>query len=47
MQQVYPLSEVEVVIDLLNIISCIISSFERESLGAMLQREIWTLMDEV
>lgn len=36
----------EVVNDLLNIMSWIISSFERGGLGAMLRGEVWTLMEE-
>lgn len=36
----------EVVNDLLNTMSWIISSFERGSLGAMLRGEVWTLMEE-
>ena len=36
----------EAVSDLLNIMCWIISSFERGSLGAMLRREVWTLMEE-
>jgi hypothetical protein len=36
----------EAVNDLLDIMSWIISSFERGSLGAMLRGEVWTLMEE-